>query len=40
MDDIYNNIDDYNPTGKWKIILIAFVGIIADNMTNKKFSHN
>ena len=24
MDDIYNNIDDYDPTGKRKIILIAF----------------
>ena len=35
MDDIYKNIDDYNPTRKWKIILIAFVDIIADIMTNK-----
>ena len=40
MDDIYKNIDDYNPTRKWKIILIAFVDIIADIMTNKKFSRN
>ena len=40
MDDIYKNIDDYNATRKWKIILIAFVDIIADIMANKKFSRN
>ena len=36
MDDIYKNIDDYNPSRKRKI-LIVFDGMIADIMTNKKF---
>ena len=36
MDEVYNNIDDYNPKRKRKI-LIAFDDMIADNMTNKKF---
>ena len=36
MDDVYNNVDDYNPKRKRKI-LIVFDGTIADNMTNKKF---
>ena len=36
MDDIYENIDDYNPSRKRKI-LIVFDDIIADIMTNKKF---
>ena len=36
MDDICNNIDDYNPTRKRKI-LIVFDDMIADIMTNKKF---
>ena len=36
MDDIYNNIDDYNPTSKRKI-LFGFDDTIADIMTNKKF---
>ena len=36
MDDVYNNIDDYNPKTKRKI-LIVFDGTIADNMTNKNF---
>ena len=35
MDDVYNNIDDYNPKRKRKI-LIAFDDMIADIMTNKK----
>ena len=33
MDDIYENINDYNPTKK---ILIVFDGIIADIMTSFK----
>ena len=33
---VYENIDDYNPTRKRKI-LTAFDGIIADIMSNKKF---
>ena len=36
MDDIYNNIDNYNPTRK-REILIVFDDMIADVMTNKKF---
>ena len=36
MDDVYNNIDSYNPLRKRKI-LIVFDDIIADIMTNKKF---
>ena len=36
MDDVYNNIDDYNPTRKRKN-LIVFDDMIADIMTNKKF---
>ena len=36
MDDVYNNIDDYNLTRKRKI-LIVFDDMIADIMTNKKF---
>ena len=33
MDDVYENIDDYNPSRKRKV-LIMFDGIIADIMTN------
>ena len=36
MDDVYKNIDDYNPTRRKKI-LIVFDDMIADIMTNKKF---
>ena len=36
MDDVYNNIDDYNPKRKRKI-LIVFDDMIADIMTNEKF---
>ena len=36
MVDIYENIDDYNPNRRRKI-LIFFDDIIADIMTNKKF---
>ena len=36
MDDVYNNIDDYNPRRKRKI-LILFDDMIADIMTNKNF---
>ena len=36
MDDVYNNINDYNPTRKRKI-LIVFADVIADIMSNKKF---
>ena len=35
-DDVYENIDDYNPSRKIKI-LIVFDSMIADIMTNKKF---
>ena len=36
MDDVYEKIDEYNPTRKRKI-LIVFDDMIADIMTNKKF---
>ena len=36
MDDIYENIDDYNPSRKRKI-LIVFDDMIADIMANKEF---
>ena len=36
MDDVFENIHDYNPSRKRKV-LIMFDGIIADIMTNKKF---
>ena len=35
MDDVYKNIDDYNPSRKTKN-LIAFDDMIADIMSNKK----
>ena len=35
MDDVYENIDDYNPSRKRKL-LIAFDYMIADIMTNRK----
>ena len=35
MDDVYKNIDDYNPNGRK--ILLVFDDMIADIMTNKKF---
>ena len=36
MDDVYENIDDYNPNRQRKI-LIVFDVMIADIMSNKKF---
>ena len=36
MDNIYNNIDDYNPKRKRKI-LFGFDDMIADIMTNERF---
>ena len=36
MDDVYNNIDDYNSKRKRKG-LIVFDDMIADVMTNKRF---
>ena len=36
MNDVYENIDDYNPSIKRKI-LIVFDDMIVDIMTNKKF---
>ena len=39
MDDIYNNIDDYNPSRKRKILMLD--DMIADIMIYKKTSsHN
>ena len=36
MDDVYGNINDYNPGIKRKIFVV-FDGVIADIMINKKF---
>ena len=36
LDDVYENINDYNPIRKRKK-LIAFDDMIADIMTNKRF---
>ena len=36
MDDVYENIDDYNPSRRRRI-LIVFDDMIADIMTNKNF---
>ena len=36
MDDVYENINDYNPSRKRKVLII-FDDIIADIMSNKKF---
>ena len=35
MNDVYNNINDYNPNRKRKV-LIVFEDMIADIMTNRK----
>ena len=37
MDDIYKNIEDYNPNKKRKI-LIVFDDMITDMLSNKKFN--
>ena len=39
MDDIYQNIDNYNPNRKRKI-LIVFDGMIADIMSKNLSNHN
>ena len=36
MDDVYQNIDDYNPRRKRNILIVSD-DMIADIMTNKKF---
>ena len=37
MQDVYKNIDEYNP-GKKRQILIVFDDMIADMINNKKFN--
>ena len=37
MDDIYKNMEEYNPSKKRKI-LIVFDGMIADLISNKKLN--
>ena len=37
MDDIYKNIEDYNPNKKRKI-LIVFDDVITDMLSNKKLN--
>ena len=39
MDDVYENINDYNPIRKRKKIIV-FGDMIADIMGNKKLSKN
>ena len=39
IDDIYKNIEEYNPNNKRKI-LIVFDGMIADMLSNKKLEMN
>ena len=36
MDDVYEDIDEYNPARKRKIVIV-FDDMIADIMSNKKF---
>ena len=36
MNDVYENIDDYNPNRKRKLLIVVD-DMIADIMTNKKF---
>ena len=36
MDDVYNNINDYNPNRKRKVLTV-FGDMMADIVTNKKF---
>ena len=37
IDDIYENIEEYKPIKKWKI-LVAFDDMIADMLSNKKLN--
>ena len=37
MDDIYKNIEKYNPNNKFKILLL-FNDMIADMLSNKKIN--
>ena len=39
MDDIYKNIEEYNPNMKFKI-LIVFDDMTADKLSNKKLNSN
>ena len=36
MDDIYKNIEEYNPNKKRKILLIVFNDMTPDMLSNKK----
>ena len=36
VDDVYEDIDDYNPSSKRKVIIVFDDMMIADIMTNKK----
>ena len=35
MDDIYKNMEEYNPHKKWKILIVSD-DMIADMLNNKK----
>ena len=37
IDDIYENIEEYKPIKKWKI-LVVFDDMIADMLSNKKLN--
>ena len=37
IDDIYKNIEEYNPNQKWKILSV-FNDLIADMLSNKKLN--
>ena len=37
IDDVYENVEDYKPTKKWRV-LIVFDDMIADMESNKKLS--
>ena len=35
MDDVYKNMEEYNPDKKWKILIVSD-DMIADMLNNKK----
>ena len=38
MQDVYKNIEEYNPSRKFNILTIVFDDMIADMLSNKKLS--
>ena len=39
MDDIYKNIEEYNPNKKYKI-LIVFIDMITDSLVKQTYSNS